>query len=51
MNALTTGAPILNHDNEVVEPQEEPQPHYDSDSDQSVASDIQTAIVASLQDS
>jgi hypothetical protein len=55
INHLTMGAPIPNHDNEVVEPQEEPQeephPHYDSDSDQSVASDIQTAIVASLQDS
>jgi hypothetical protein len=55
INHLTMGAPIPNHDNEVVEPQEElqeePHPHYDSDSDQSVASDIQTAIVASLQDS
>ena len=48
MNHLTMGAP--NHDNEVVEPQEEPHPHYDSDSDQSVASDVQAAIVASLQD-
>jgi hypothetical protein len=29
----------------------EPRHHYDSDSDQSVASDVQAAIVASLQDS
>jgi hypothetical protein len=50
MNELTMGAPIPQDDNQVEELQEEPQPHYDSDSDQSVASDVQAAIVASLQD-
>ena len=50
MNELTMGAPIPQDDNQVEELQEAPQPDYDSDSDQSVASDVQAAIVASLQD-
>jgi hypothetical protein len=50
MNTLTADAPIHHDNDEVVEPQEEQQPNYDSDSDQSVASDVQAAIVASLQD-